>query len=232
MTEKLLEKNARDEISKERLKAHIEYFCSLGEKLAGSDEEIKACNYIVSQLSEAGINARVFEFEAYVSHPGPAAVTTYFPEKKSIEAVGISFSVSTPATGINAEILYVGKGVEKNYNGLDAKGKIVLVDTKPRPENVTIAYKHGAAALIGMSEGRSRHKLIATPVWGIPSLEDKNKIPRIPIASISGEDGAELIRLARSGRLMGTVTTEVWEGWKILHLPVASQHNVKIQMRG
>jgi hypothetical protein len=221
MSEQFIEKAAREEVSRENLQSHIEYFCSLGEKLAGSVEEVKACNYIVSQLAAAGIEAQVFEFEAYVSHPGPARVTTYFPEKMSIEAVGISFSVSTPAEGLSAEIVSVGNGAAKDYVGLDVAGKIVLVNTKPRPESVTVAYERGAVALIGMSEGHALHKLIATPVWGIPSLKDKGKIPRIPVASISGHDGAVLRRLAKAGTLKGTVTTEVWEGWKILHTPVA-----------
>ena len=43
-----------------------------GEKLAGSIEEIKACDYIVSQLAASGIEAQVHRFEAYVGHPGPA----------------------------------------------------------------------------------------------------------------------------------------------------------------
>lgn len=215
------EKAAREDVSRNNLQTHIEYFCSLGEKLAGSIEEIKACDYIVSQLAASGIEAQVHKFEAYVSHPGPTRVTTYFPEKMSIEAVGISFSVSTPAEGLSAEIVFVGNGAAKDYQGLDVTGKIVLVNAKPRPENVIIAARQGAVALIGMSEGKALHKLIATPVWGIPSLKDKGKIPRIPVASISGHDGAILKRLARAGSLKGTVTTEMWEGWKTLHLPIA-----------
>ena len=46
-----IEKAARDDVSRNNLQTHIEYFCSLGEKLAGSDEEIKACDYIVSRLA-------------------------------------------------------------------------------------------------------------------------------------------------------------------------------------
>ncbi len=216
-----IEKAAREDVSRNNLQTHIEYFCSLGEKLAGSAEEIKACDYIVSQLAAVGIEARVYEFEAYVSHPGPARVTTYFPEKMSIEAVGISFSVSTPAEGLSAEIVSVGNGAAKDYQGLDVTGKIVLVNAKPRPENVIMAAQQGALSLIGMSEGKALHKLTASPVWGIPSLTDKGKIPRIPVASISGDDGAILRRLAKAGTLKGTVITEVWEGWKILHLPMA-----------
>ncbi|HWT82847.1 MAG TPA: M28 family peptidase, partial [Candidatus Methylomirabilis sp.] len=64
-----------------------------------------------------------------------------------------------------------------------------------------------------------RHKMIATPVWGTPSLEDKDKIPRLPVVSISGDDGAPLRRMARAGTLRGTVMTEVWEGWKTLRVP-------------
>jgi len=216
-----IERTAHEDVSPDKLQSHVEYFCSLGEKLAGNPEEAQACDYIVSQLSKAGIEIRVFEFESYVSHPGIARITTYFPEKKFVEGVGISFSVSTPAVGISAEIVSVGNGTEKDYEDRNVAGKIVLVDSAPRPESVIAASEHGAVALVGWSEGQSLRKLTATPVWGTPSLEDKRRIPRIPVVSISGEDGIPLRHWANAGGLMGTVTTEVWEGWKTLHLPIA-----------
>ena len=221
MTIQLIEKSAHDEVSAATLQSHVEYLAALGEKLAGNIEEVKACDYIMSELAKAGVAAQVFEFDAYVSHPGPVHVTTYFPEKKSIEAVGISFAVGTPPNGVSAEIVAIGDGAPQSYAGLDVSGKIVLVNTKPRTENVTTAARHGAVGLIGMSDSHAAHNLIATPVWGIPGLKDKDKIPRIPVASISGPDGAALLQLAKAGTVMGTVSAEMWEGWKVLHIPVA-----------
>ena len=68
-----LEKSAREKVSRENLKAHIDYLCSLGEKLAGTEEEAKACQYIVDRLKDAGLETTVYEFESFVSHPVSAS---------------------------------------------------------------------------------------------------------------------------------------------------------------
>ena len=64
------------------------------------------------------------------------------------------------------------------YEGKDVTDKIVLVDKLPSPERAVTAVKHGAAAMVAMSEGHMRHKMIVTPVWGTPTLEEKETIPR------------------------------------------------------
>jgi len=214
-----LEKEARSQVSQENLQEHIEFFCSLGEKLAGNPEEAQACEYIVDRLKEAGLKPRVHTFESYVSHPGKASFRVDFPEKQEVEGVGVSFSLGTPETGLSGEVVHVKGGTEAEYRGLHVAGKIVLVDKLPSPERTEVAWKHGAAAMVCLSEGPMRHKMITTPVWGTPSLEDKDKIPRLPVVSISGDDGAPLRRMARAGTLRGTVMAEVWEGWKTLRVP-------------
>jgi len=218
---KNLEKSAREEVSQENLRAHVEYFCSLGQKLAGNPEELKACNYIVSKLSEYGIEAQVYKFESYVSHPVQAEFETFFPEKRSYECLTPSFSLSTPPSGLSADIVYVGDGREEDYKGRDVRGKIVLVDKVAGPQVTVAAVRNGASGIISMSAGHVRHMMIVTPVWGTPSLDQKDNIPRIPVISISGDDGKRLRSLAQAGTLRGTIKTELWEGWKTLHIPVA-----------
>ena len=126
-----IERAARNEVSRENLQAHIDYLCSLGEKLAGTGEEAKACSYIVDELTKAGLKATVHEFESYISHPISAVLSIYFPEKMEIEGVGVSFGVSTPDQGLSAEVIHVGGGADDDYSGIDVRGKIVLVDKLP-----------------------------------------------------------------------------------------------------
>ena len=216
-----VEETVRGEVSPENLKLHVDHLCSLGEKLAGTQEEVKACGYIVDRLKEAGVEAQVHEFESYVSHPLSASFRVDFPSKLEVEGVGVSFGISTPEAGLSAEVVHVGAGNEEDYFGLDVKGKIVLVDKLPSPQRGVNAAKFGAAAMVAMSEGMMKHKMIVTPVWGNPSLAEKNRIPRIPVVSISGDDGAALKELAKSGQLRGTVRTDNFEGWRTLRIPVA-----------
>jgi len=214
------EKQAREQVSGDNLKAHIEYLCAIGEKLAGTKEEAKACQYFVDRLSEAGLETTVHEFESFISHPVSASFSTYFPKKVEVEGVGVSFGVSTPDEGLNAEVIYVGSGTTAEYEGKNVAGKIVLVDKLPSPERAVTAVKQGAAAMVAMSEGHMRHKMIVTPVWGTPSLDEKDTIPRIPVVSISGDDGAPLREMAKRGTLKGTVKTVNREGWMTVKLPV------------
>jgi len=218
---RILEKSAREDVSQENLRAHVEYFCSLGQILAGNPEEVKACDYIVSKLSEYGIEAQVYKFESFVSHPVSAEFETYFPEKRSYECLTPAFSLSTPPSGFSADIVYLGNGREEDYKGQDVRGRIVLIDKIANPQATVAAVKNGAGGIISMSAGSVRHMMTVMPVWGTPSLEDKDKIPRIPVISISGDDGKKLRALAQAGILRGTIKTELWEGWKTLHVPVA-----------
>ena len=218
---KQLEAIIREEISPDDLNSHVEYFCSIGEILAGTEEEEKACQYIIDELTRAGVQTHVHEFESYVSHPVSAEFSVYFPEIIDIEGVGVSFGVSTPQAGLSADVVFVGDGKQENYFGVDAKGKIVLLEKLPSPERAVTAIKNGAIAMICMSQGKMQHKMIVTPVWGTPSFAEKDRIPRIPVVSISGDQGKELIDIARSGNMKGTVKTKNREGWRTLRVPVA-----------
>ena len=59
----------------------------------------------------------------------------------------------------------------------------------------------GAKGLICMSNGKQRHKMIITPVWGTPAFDDWEKIPRLHTVSISKLDGSDLIDWAKRANL-------------------------------
>ena len=59
-------------------------------------------------------------------------------------------SASTPAEGITAEVVYVGKGTKKDYEGKDVKGKIVFAETGARGA-YTLAMENGAAGALAYS---------------------------------------------------------------------------------
>ena len=214
------EQQGEREISASALSQHVQALCALGEKLAGTEEERKACEYIMGALAEAGVKARVHLFEGFISHPIAARLTVTFPERLTLDGVGVSFGVSTPPEGFSADVVHVGAGTDDDYQGLDTRGKIVLVDKLPNPQRTVVALRHGAAGMICMSTGFMQHKMIVTPVWGIPGHEDVPAIPRIPILSVSGEQGDTLRRLCASGQMRATLYTENREDWMTMRLPV------------
>lgn len=208
-------------VSRDQLQSSVSFLCALGEKVPGTEEEARACEYITSKLSEYGIDHTVHKFDSYISAPVSAKLRIDAPETREIEAVGVAFGLTTPAGGFSAEVVYVGSGLASEYAGKDVRGKIVLVDKLPTPGRATVAYAKGAKGMISMSAGPQRHKMIITPVWGTPGFDEARNIPRIHVVSISGQDGEPLIEWAKAGTLAATLECETFEGWREVRLPVA-----------
>lgn len=212
---------ARSAVSAESLRESVDHLCSIGEKVAGSAEEKQACDYLTGKLSEYGIDHTVHTFESYVSYPRSARVLVTAPESFEISAVGVSFGLSTPAEGFSSPVVPVGGGTGADYEGKDVAGKIVLIDKLPTPERATTAARYGVAGMICMSAGKQRHKMTITPVWGTPGYDEARNIPRVHVASISGDDGARLVEWANAGSLEVTLITDTFEGWRTVRLPAA-----------
>ena len=215
------EEAARSSVSADNLQESVSFLCALGEKVPGTPEESKACDYISGKLTEYGIEHTVHRFASYVSAPVSARVLITAPESSEIKAVGVSFGLSTPAEGYSSDVVFVGGGTPAEYEGKDVAGKIVLLEKLPTPERATTAAAMSAAGMICMSAGKARHKMIITPVWGTPGFDEADKIPRVHVASIAGDDGRELIDWAKAGALEATLITETFEGWREVLLPVA-----------
>jgi len=216
-----LDAAARAAVSRDALQESVHHLCSLGEKASGTEGETRACAYITSKLDSYGVDHTVHTFESYTGIPGPAKVIVTAPEHLEIEAVGVAFGVQTPPGGFSAEVVPVGDGTEAGYEGQDVVGKIVLIDKLPTPDRCVVAARHGAAAAICMSAGHQRHKMTISPVWGTPGFDEVDKIPKLHLASISGDDGARLRPWAEAGTLRATLECENLIGWRQVKLPVA-----------
>ena len=216
-----LEEILRKSVSEEFLRKTASELCSIGEKVSGTAEEEKACKIITRRLDESGIEHKVHRFESYVSAPVSARLVISAPEKREIEAVGVSFGLSTAVDGFSEQVVFAGTGTMEEYARVCVEGKIVLLEKLPTPERANVAQKMGAKGLICMSNGKQRHKMIITPVWGTPAFDDRDKIPRLHTVSISKLDGGDLIDWAKKGQLEATIYAETFEGWREVLLPVA-----------
>src|SRR5262249_61800050 len=153
-----LDAKARELVSSNELERTVSYLCGLGEKVAGSAEERKACDYLVSRLKTYGYRPVVHEFESYISYPRSASLVVSVAGKRiDIPAVGVAFGQSTPQDGITEDVVLVGSGGEAEYVGKDVRGRIVLVTKLPSPANALGAAKHGARGMISMSAGQQPH---------------------------------------------------------------------------
>lgn len=130
----------------------------VGERLSGSKEMEKATEYICKRLNENIGEGRIDHFPMYMSYPGEARLSVLSPKAYEIPARPVCHIDSTPEEGLEGEVLYLGTGGYDRYEGVDARGKIILTDmnwSPARPEKARIAEEMGAKALIIMNWGAS-----------------------------------------------------------------------------
>ena len=112
----------RELVSTQELEASVAHLCSLGEKVSGSEEERKACDFITSRLKAYGYTPTVHTFESYISYPRSAKLSIHAGGKTIvIPAVGVAFGLSTGPDGITEDVVFVGAGNESDYVGKDVR---------------------------------------------------------------------------------------------------------------
>jgi hypothetical protein len=227
-----LEQAVLADISGEEMRRHLEWFSEV-DRTAGTEGDRRAVEYVASYLREIGVEAAVYEFDAYISHPIGASLAITSPEEMNICCKSRAMSYSTPPQGISGELVYVpsaaaGIGLSgavsaDEFSGLDVRGKIVLSE-RGGPDAVLDAQVRGALGHIHVwpSEEDVIHEMIATPVWGCPTPETAAFIPRIACVGVNRADGLRLRSLCEKGKVQAVLRTEVDTRWRRLRLPVAT----------
>lgn len=225
--QKTLEEKIRNEIDEDKLWEHVEALCSIGEKFSGTPESKKAVDYFVKSVKEHGVPIEVHEFESYLSFPShdrskDAVLEVIEPVELSVTCQSHAMSGSTSA--IERELVDVGPGNLEDYEGKDVEGKVVLVDFAAlwAPERLWIAQQKGAAGQVTISGDPVIHDMIVTTIWGTPTKDSAKRIPKIPIVSVTFEDGCKLRELCGKGPVKVRLSVDIWKGWKKVYLPVVT----------
>jgi hypothetical protein len=223
-----IEKAIRGALSVDRAYKHMTFLVEeVGERLAGTESIQKAANYIRDELERCGLEARVDRFPIYQSYPGSAALRVLAPEERSIEALPSCHIPSTLDEGMTGELIYIGAGGYEDYDGLDVRGTIVLADmtwAPPRPEKARIALEHGAKALVILNWGTPDNPTIQRGaikgVWGNPTPESFQQIPRIPAINVTKAAGEYLKDLCANGRVEVWFRADASQEWVLANQPV------------
>ena len=188
-------------------------------RLSGTPEEARAFDWIEGQLRAIGVEVVRYSFPALVSWPESASlrVTTAGGTTEELACATHGFAASTPAEGLEGELVAVGRATEQELAGRDVRGRIVLVDGLAAPNRGLVVEAAGAAASIWIS-GQRLHERLMSPVWGTPTPETAHLLPRTPSLSIKGEDGTRLKEAMQRGPVRVKLTTRVFQGWK--NIPV------------
>jgi hypothetical protein len=81
------------------------------------------------------------------------------------------------------------------------------------PHKAWALEQAGAAGQIYI-HGDHIHELIVTTIWGTPTPESAHRLPRTPVVSIRGTDGARLKAMLAGGPVRVRLRSETWTGWR------------------
>ncbi|PZM15511.1 M28 family peptidase [Rhizobium tubonense] len=202
----------------DRLMAHIHEFAKRV-KLSGTPEELESFQYLRSQMWSYGYRTELLFHDAFISLPGRAKVEV---DGVSLRCITHSMSVSTPADGLEAALVYVGEGTKEEFSRLDVAGKIVVVDGIATEEVAALASAAGALGQLHISPTEHLYEMCVSPVWGSPSQHTRAQLPKTVISTISRDDGKRLRRRLTSGDVVqARMEAEVDTGWRKTPLLVA-----------
>lgn len=204
------------DIDSKRLAGHLRWFSEVRRDTGGPGEDA-AAEYIVAELRREGVDVRVHEFDAFLSYPRAARIEATEGERLDVHCVTHSFARSTPEGGLVGELSYLET---QDFSG--SAGKIVLLDGLCTPITVLEASRAGVAGLVFVNQGEVVHNMIATTIWGTPSLDQLERLPTVSAISVSRPDGEVLKARLRAGPLTVRMEATVETGWYRSKLPEAT----------
>jgi hypothetical protein len=201
----------------QRLLGHVQALARW-ERLTGTPEERAAFEYIRQELESFGLRPELIAHDAYISLPGKASLAVATPEGRQIRCITHSFSQPTPPGGLMGELVYVGRGMPTDYAGLDVQGKVVLMEGLAAPGPAVNANRFGAAAHIHINPKQYIHEMIISPVWGSPTAEQVELLPKTVALSVNHEGGEYLKEMLKQGPVRVHLHAEVDTGWRKIPL--------------
>ncbi len=221
-----LEQSILGAISKDEPWALVEQF-SKTVRLSATPEERKAIDYLVGRLEALGIPYTLYEPELYVSLPISARLEV--SDGQEVRAKTPAYSA---AGTVEAEVVYVPGSLAGDVSQFffstaqdtagDVQGKIVLTEGMSLPKVIRDYEQRGAVGQIYINPDPAViHELMATTIWGIPTLENLESKPHTPIVNVNRMGGEQLKQLLAKGPVRARITTELDERWRKAAIPVA-----------
>lgn len=217
-----------DKASVDRVWAHMEWMSSeVPERISGWAAARTQSDYLTEQLRAYGYDAQQDTFPALVSYPRGGALRLLHPRRYTIEGMTFAHSTSTPETGLEGEVVYVGAGGEDDYAGKDVRGKIVVAELSyapPRPEKTRIATERGAIGLVLINWGEDDNPSIPMgtikSVWGNPTIDNIDEMPDLPAIGISRAEGITLREeLLQGTEVRASIIADADREWRTMYQP-------------
>jgi aminopeptidase YwaD len=170
--------------------AYVQHLAGvIGPRVAGTAGERQAAEYLAAQLRQYGyaVEFQTFPFPFFETRQ--VQVQVLGASTRSIPAQALLLSTSTPAAGLEAEVVPAGIGRPEDFEGKRVNGAIVLVErgTLTFREKVVNAASRGAAAVVVYNNQSGI----------IPGT--LQRASEVPAVIISQDDGQQLLEAAQRG---------------------------------
>lgn len=161
-------------ISAQTMLADIEFLSETDDaRMSGFEGEKKAGDFLIQEFEDLGFEVKTQEFYVMAYLLNDTKLTI---DGKDIENVkALSYSAFGEST--QTEIIPVGKGLESDYSGLDATGKIALIERGGETFQLKTqrAAEKGAVAVIFFD------RQLETPIYA--TLVELSEIPALSVGS-------------------------------------------------
>jgi hypothetical protein len=123
---------------------------------------------------------------------------------------------------LRGTVVYGGHGRAEDFATVDARGKIVLLESIANPGAARRASLAGAIGQIHISPHEHLHEMCVSSVWGSPTAETSGNLPSTVVMSLRKADGDALKRRVQGNEPVEvTLHAEVDTGWRKTPLLVA-----------
>ena len=177
----------------------------MGGRNAGSDAEHRTADYLVEKMNEIGLDD--VKKQAAKCDKWQFNSASFVVDEKEYPVYTYA-TAETDEDGITAELIYLNKGTDNDYEGIDANGKIVLIDIDQRNDwwityPMLEAKVHGAAAVVAANVGG--YSQIAEDALNSQDICGPVSIPTL---SIGKKDSLELQEKISQGKVMATLKVD------------------------
>jgi len=188
------------------------------DRTAGSEGERAAADYLDRKLTEYGITHTKYDSRLFLSWPGRAELT--IPGAPPLVGKTAVFAAPTPEAGLRGTLLIDPKQTRRADQtlafGPEVRGKIPVVRGVADTEALVLAGQlAGALAIIQIDATDTLHEDIVTTIWGTPTTESAERMPKIPYLCITKSDGERVKAAAAKGPVTAGLITEVTRGWRV-----------------
>lgn len=220
------------EVSAENIRRDVERIVTeIPYRAAGSPNGRRMAEYSRDAMRAAGLaDVAIHELPAIVSFPRHAECRVVAPVEIALQANTLGHSLLTLEDGIQGELLDVGGGAFSDYEGKDARGRIILTELSYSParhEKQRIAGLKGAIGAVMMNWGGPDNAAVpfgsVKPVWGNPTPDNvKTEMPTIPCIGIARTAGLRLRAMLGQGPVTVWFRTHVENGWRPVQITIAN----------